>query len=357
MQLFIFSSHTAITVTGTGVLGWWIIPAAWGFSDSSEQFVFCAGLGLGSVFALKRARDGFPAARADLLRRTLKLYRTHLLVFAVFAGLVFWAAMQLRLPGEVALMGWSFAAERPWAALLAAPTLLWQPTHMGVLPVFIGCMLLLLPFMWAVERVGWLALIPSALLWAAVWLVDLALPALGGTVMPFNPLGWQFLYLLGAWFGRRALLEGQAIGRHRGLIVLSVLIVVAGLLLRLSWYGFIPDLGIPENGTLVGKVEPAPGRIAHALALAYLAAVLLPRQPGWLGNAAGRALVAVGRNSLSVFVLGLFLAWGATVVMRRVPEPTLWLDASLIAAGCALLIGHALLLERPRAAPAVAPGG
>jgi hypothetical protein len=348
MQLFIFASHTAITVSGTGVVGGWIVHAAWGFSDSSEQFIFCSGLGLGSVFAFKAARDGFGPARADLLRRTLKLYRTHLIAFVIFGALVFWAEYGLKLPGEVARMGWQFAREAPVLALLAAPTMLWQPTHMGILPVFICCMLLLIPFMWAVERIGAWALLGCLALWLAVWELGLVPPALGGTWIGFNPFSWQLLYLVGAWFGRRALLHGQAVPRHRALIALAVLVVLAGLVLRLSWYGWIPNLGIPESGWFVAKEELAPGRIAHALALAYLAAVLIPRSPAWLENGLGRALMAAGRHSLQVFVLGLFLAWGATIAIRRLPMLMPWLDVLLLVAGCALLLGYALLLERPR---------
>src|SRR3712207_5979103 len=67
MQISIFVSHVA------GTRFAWGIHASWGLSDSSEQFVLLSGLTLGSVFVLKMARDGFPRARADLLRRTMRL--------------------------------------------------------------------------------------------------------------------------------------------------------------------------------------------------------------------------------------------------------------------------------------------
>ena len=67
MQLSIFVSHAAGTAFA------WGIHAAWGVSDSSEQFLFLSGFGLGSVFALKAARDGRGAALRDLLGRTRRL--------------------------------------------------------------------------------------------------------------------------------------------------------------------------------------------------------------------------------------------------------------------------------------------
>jgi len=48
LQLVIFAAHAY-----GSFIGGWMIHAAWGFSDSSEQFVFLSGFTLGSVFALK----------------------------------------------------------------------------------------------------------------------------------------------------------------------------------------------------------------------------------------------------------------------------------------------------------------
>ena len=69
LQLTIFASHAA----GTWI-GYWLIHGAWGLSDSSEQFVFLSRLMLGSVFALKTARQGWVTASLDMLVRTWRLY-------------------------------------------------------------------------------------------------------------------------------------------------------------------------------------------------------------------------------------------------------------------------------------------
>ena len=79
LQLTIFASHAA----GSWI-GFWLIHGAWGISDSSEQFVFLSGLMLGSVFALKSARQGFGAASLDMAVRAFKLWRTSMAVFVLF---------------------------------------------------------------------------------------------------------------------------------------------------------------------------------------------------------------------------------------------------------------------------------
>ena len=54
LQLQIFASHAQGSFIGA-----WMISAAWGLSDSSEQFVYLSGFVLGSVFTLKAHRGGW----------------------------------------------------------------------------------------------------------------------------------------------------------------------------------------------------------------------------------------------------------------------------------------------------------
>ena len=346
MQVSIFVSH----VVGTWLA--WGIHAAWGVSDSSEQFVFLSGLVLGSVFTLKAARDGAAVARADLMRRTRHLYRTHLLVLATFALLVL--AADRVLPGEVARLGWGWLVEAPWLAVPAAASLHWQPAFMGILPVFIWGMLLLGPFLWLAGRVGAAALLPPVLAWAAVQAGWIATPGFGETGIAFDPLAWQLLFLLGAWLGRRALLTGAAVPRHPALVATAAAVVLVGFWARLVTHGFIAG---PEATSLAlaGKEILPPARLVHALALAYLVAVLVPRRAAWMDSAPAAFLALIGRHSLQVFCVGLPLAWGISHALARWGGGLPLLDLALVGAGVAVLAGVAWSRERrvpARLAPA-----
>jgi hypothetical protein len=338
MQISIFVSHIAGTAFGV------LIHAGWGLSDSSEQFVFLSGFGLGSVFALKAARDGFPAGLADLRDRTWRLYLKHLLVAFVFAVLVF--GVEPLLPGEVARLGWTHLGESPGQALVGLVVMLYQPDFTGILPLFVACMLLLPAAMWLFGRVGVAALLPSALLWAGAQAFGWSVPGLGGTELAFNPFAWQFLFLLGAWSGRAALLAGAA-GRRADprVTAVALAIVLAGIAIRLA-----DHLGLDEaqlsRTLLAGKEHLAWPRLLHALALAWLVAALLPRDAAWLGGVVARHLAAVGRHSLDVFCLGLFLSWGAGALLRLHPEGGLLLDAACVVGGAATLLAFAAWLER-----------
>lgn len=340
MQVSIFVSH----VVGTSLA--WGIHAAWGLSDSSEMFVLLSGLTLGSVFALKSAKLGAAAAQRDLVARALRLHRTHLLVFFIFAAMVLLADMLFHVPIAVERFGWQYLVEQPFRAVLAAFTGLYQPDFMGTLPVFVLGMLLLGPFLMLVRRIGAWALLPSFLAYAAANLGWVATPGLGGTLVAFDPLAWQFLYLLGGLLGWRAL-HGIPLPRAGWMTALAALIVAAGFAARLVGHGFLEGPALAVSA-FEHKEVLAPTRLLHALALAYLVAVLVPRHAAWMEGMAGRALAAIGRHSLRVFCVGLFFAWIISRVMEAMPEQAGVLGVVLVLTGIAALWTVAVFSERAR---------
>jgi hypothetical protein len=346
MQVSIFVSH----VVGTWLA--WGIHAAWGLSDSSEIFILLSGMTLGSVFALKAAKSGPATAQQDLLMRALRLYRTHLLVFFMFAAMVLLADIVFHVPIAVERFGWQYLVEHPFSAVGLAFTGLFQPDFMGTLPVFVFGMVLLGPFLLLVQRLGAWALLPSLLLYAAVNLGWISTPGLGGTLIAFDPLAWQFLYLLGGWLGWRAL-HGMALPRSAMLTALAALVVAGGFVARLVQHQFIEG---PDWAAMLfeNKDVLAPPRLLHALALAWLVAILVPRRADWMEGIAGRALATIGRNSLRVFCTGLFLAWIISRAMEAAPGQAQLVGLLLILPGIAALWTVALFSERGRPATVTA---
>jgi len=233
-------------------------------------------------------------------------------------------------------------------AIPAAFTTLYQPNYMDILPVFLWSMAALPAFAWLALRVGAWALLPSVALYLAAWLGGLTPPSLSpDTAIGFNPFAWQLLFILGVFLGRRMLYFGQALPPMRWLTVASVAVLAVGLLLRLDWFGALPfSTGIPESVWIVGKDSLALPRVLHALALAYLVALLVPREAPWMRARLAQWLAAAGRHSLHVFCLGLFLSWWVTAAFRLWPSAAMWLDAPLIAVGCAILLWFGMWRDR-----------
>ncbi|MBR0649412.1 succinyl transferase OpgC [Roseomonas terrae] len=342
MQVSIFVSH----VMGTSLA--WGIHAAWGLSDSSEQFILLSGFALGSVFTLKAARDGVATAQRDLLRRAWELYRTQLRLFFGFAAMVLAVALLLRNTDILQHGGWCLLVDAPWEALPGALLLLYQPEYMGILPGFVVGMLLLGPFLRLVDRIGAWALLPSLAVWAAVQIGWLRTPGIGQDVA-FDPLAWQLLYLIGGLLGRNALL-GIPIPRHAALRFGALAVVVLGFAARIVEHGFVAGPGVAAEA-LQHKEVLAPARLLHALALAYLVALWMPRAGAWSDSLAGRWLARIGRHSLEVFCAGLYAAWLINTLGPRIPAGPGWLDALVVPAGVALLgVQSWLVMRRQRAA-------
>ena len=341
MQLSIFVSHVA------GSLFFFGIHAAWGFSDSSEQFILLSGFGLGSLFTLKQARGGFSLAWLDLRQRIWRLWLTHLLVFFMFAALVLAVTVTGSVADECARLGWAWFTEEPWFAIPAGAIGLYQPQFMGILPLFMVCMLALPGFMWLAERFGGWALVPSFVLWLAVQCGLLRTPGLGDTLVAFDPLAWQFLYMIGAYAGRQSLLRpGRGIPRNPLLVAGALMLVVVGLFVRLVEHGLLPGDMAAAAHLYEGKTFLTPLPLLHALSLAYLFAVLVPRDRRWMHGAVGSALATLGRHSLHVFCLGLFLSWGISTMMMTHPGMDRLFDLVLVPLGVMALVIFARTQDR-----------
>ncbi|WP_270937017.1 OpgC domain-containing protein [Falsiroseomonas oryzae] len=335
LQVWIMASHAFTSFTSL-----WLIHAAWGVSDSSEQFVFLSGYGLGSVFMWKQAQGGFAAASADLARRFVALWRMHMLVFLGFGTMVAIACTWLGAPG------WALATARPLEALLGGALTLYQPPpFMGILPLFLYGMLALPLFSLLLDRCGAGALAVPAAMWTAAQFLPPDVPALGGTTLAFHPLAWVALFLLGVFFGRRVLVEGRSIGHRPALVVGAIGIVVLGVVMRVVHW--TPDI-------LVGKEQLAPLRLLHALSCAYLVVVFLPRG-AWARAALPAALGTIGRNSLHAFSLGLFCSYLTVLVFQHVALPRLVAEPAMLLLSATAMWLFARHVEAMRADRAAAP--
>jgi hypothetical protein len=242
------------------------------------------------------------------------------------------------LPGEAERMGFGPILMHPLAHLPGVLATVDQPAFMGILPLFIWCMILLPGFAALESRWGDLALAVPLAVYAGGW--ALAAPMGWENGIGFNPLTWQLIFLGGAWLGRRALLHGRALPFGAAwapwVTAGAVAVLAIGLWVRLGWGGSIGGPLAPAWDWLTDKKDLAPARLLHALAQAWLVAALVPREAAWMHVSPLRWIAAIGRSSLQVFCVGLFLSWGASVVFRLMPYSAA-LDVLLIAVGCALL--------------------
>lgn len=345
LQLFIFVGHIPMNWAAVA------IHRSWGFSDSSELFVFLSGMTLGSLFALRHFERGWSVAAIELWRRALKLLTRHIWMTILFVAV----AVELGGGALIAEFRMQAILSDPLAALLALPVLAWQPVFMDILPLFILAMATLPLAMLTSRQRPLLGLAPWLALWILVQATGLNLPTWpDARPWTFNPLAWLPLFVLGAWIGRAALFGQALIPRRRWLLAIALTVVAFGVIVRGSWTFF--DFGLPVPALLetvlwpLDKVNLGWTPAVHSLCLIYVVAWLVPRDRGFLVGPVGCVLAACGRVSLDLFCLGLFLS----LLARLTVEFFSGSDLAMVVVnltGLALLIAFGQWRGRRRPSP------
>jgi hypothetical protein len=161
----------------------------------------------------------------------------------------------------------------------------------------------------------------------------------------FNPLAWQFLFFTGVALG-----SGKANWRFLSnpyALIGAVLFVVSAAVVQESsaLHALFP--AIPTLRTLplpIGKSNLDWLRLANFLALAIVTVWLLQIGSAWQRFPLWRYVASCGRNSLSIFCLGVLLsAIGVATWIEGGGSLLVQATFSLVGMGC--LVGFARLLD------------
>ena len=286
-----------------------------GFSDAAEVFVFLAGFASVMAYGKVMQREGYWMACLKILRRTWVLYVVHIFLLAMLMGIVFFANSHVETRDLVQEMGMTHFITHPQQALLDELLLRFKPNLMDPLPLYIvllASLPLVLPLM---LRAPWAVVAVSATVYLLAPWMGWNLRAIEDGVWYFNPVTWQFLFVLGGMAAIRSQRPKPAgitpLARQPVFVAAAVYVLVAGVL-TLSWRwphlhdavmpAVISDLIYP-----ISKTDLSPVRLLHFLALAYVTAKLLPGA-SWTQNAVAAQVCRMGRYSLEIFCLGVVLA-------------------------------------------------
>jgi hypothetical protein len=234
----------------------------------------------------------------------------------------------------------------------------YRPVNTDVLPIFVLLHLLFAPLLWLLLRVPNLTLGASLALYVLVHVFGWTVPAWPNSHWAFNPMAWQLLVVLGAWW----MIEGNRVQpwvRSRAALVLAVLYLLFSLIIALSWRIKPLEALIPQ--TLAHLLYPldksnlAPLRVLHFLAIAVLAAWLVPRNWRALKTPVMRGAIRCGQNSLPIYCLGVLLAFGSHTALLDISNG-LAMQIALSVGGIMAMIVSATLLNlisiKPRQQPA-----
>lgn len=283
-------------------IGSWLTLRNYGFCDAAEIFMFISGVTCALAYDRARQRDGWSGMIGRSLRRGWDIYAAFLLL-ALACAVVVYLTGNDRLADD---SNTRVLFEHPGAALAHAAALQYRPVNTDVLPVFVVCHVLFAPLLWLLLRAPNVTLGLSVLLYGLVHVFRWSVPAWPDGVWYFNPLAWQLLIVLGAWY----VIAGHKIRgwvTSRPALVLAVLYLAFWLVLALGRdikpLAPLTDLLFPLD-----KSNLSPLRLLHFLALAIVALRLVPQDWRGLSMPVLRCARYCGENSLPIFCLGVLLA-------------------------------------------------
>jgi hypothetical protein len=332
----------------------WLTPRNYGFSDAAEVFMFVSGVTCALAYGKARRYEGWTGVIGRTLRRSWDIYVAFLLLTLASAILIH-------------LVGGGSSADanntrilldQPGATLARAAILQYRPVNTDVLPIFVLLHLLFAPLLWMLLRVPNLTLGISLALYVLVHVFGWTVPAWPNSHWAFNPIAWQLLVVLGAWWT----IEGKRVQpwvRSRAALVLAVLYLFFSLVIALSWRikpleALIPQM-LAHLLYPLDKSNLAPLRLLHFLAIAVLAAWLVPRNWRVLKTPVMRGAILCGQNSLPIYCLGVLLAFVSHMALLDISNGLVMQIALSVGGIMAMIVGATLLnliSIKPRQQPA-----
>jgi hypothetical protein len=320
-------------------IGSWLTLRNYGFSDAAEMFMFVSGVTCALAYGAAWGREGWTGVIRRTLRRSWDIYAAFLLLTLACVILV-------HLTGRLAdESNTRILLDHPGTTIARAAVLQYRPVNTDVLPAFVLLHLLFAPLLWLLLRAPNATLAGSLALYVSVHAFGWSVPAWPDGHWAFNPLAWQLLVVLGAWW----IVEGETVRpwvTSRTTLVLAVLYLLFSLVVALSSH-IAPLEGPPALVKLLYSSDKStldPLRLLHFLALAVVAAWLVPRNWRGLTTPLMRAAIRCGQNSLPIYCLGVLLTFAGHVALLEISDG-LAMQIALSLAGITTMITTAILLS------------
>jgi len=324
-------------------IGSWLTLRNYGFSDAAEIFMFVSGVTCALAYGKALRFEGWTGVIGRTLRRSWDIYAAFLLVTLA-------CAIWVHLAGGGRLADESntrILLDDPGATLARAAILQYRPVNTDVLPIFILLHLLFVPLLWLLLRAPNVTLGASLALYALVHVFGWSVPAWPNGHWAFNPLAWQLIVVLGAWW----MIEGERVRpwvTSRTALGLAVLYLIFSLVIALSWRINPLEALIPQALSnlrySLDKSNLDPLRLLHFLAIAVLATWFVPRTWRGLTTPVMRGAIRCGQNSLPIYCIGVLLTFASHAALLDISDG-LMMQIALSLAGIAAMIATATLLN------------
>ena len=335
---FIFLDHIPDNVLA------WLTLRNYGFSDTTEVFVFVSGYTCMLAYGGALRGQGWPTTVTRAQRRGWEIYVAFLLLLIAYLAVIWAVGGGSRYLDETDT---AIFFQNPGAAIIHAALMQYTPVNTDILPTFVLLHLGFPGVLWLLTRNAAVALAASLLLYLLVQAFGWNLPAWPQGEWFFNPLAWQALFVFGAWYVYEGADRLRTIVQSRTALLLAMLYLAFSLAVALSWQfkaleWFMPD-ALSKLIYPIDKSNLSPLRLLHFLALAIVVVRLTSRQWRGLMKLWMRAMIRCGENSLAMYCFGVLLSFMGHVVLVEF-SGTITMQIAVSIAGIALMIAAATLM-------------
>jgi hypothetical protein len=341
---FIFVDHIQ-----ENVLSYFTLHAV-AFCDAAEVFIFISGYTAALVYGKSLRRTGALYAAAQIYRRVWQLYVAHIFIFVIFVAEVSYTLIAVQSPMYMEELGVGDFLNQPHLAIIRALLLDFQPPLLDILPLYIVLLATFPVVLLGLEINAFAPVAVSAVLYVFTLQRGWALHTYpDNQAWFFNPLAWQFLFVIGATFGHASVRGRTSALLPRWLTGLSAIVAGAIMVICLTWlvhwiHDPFPPLFVRLWYFTLDKTNLAPLRLLSFLALAGATLHFVRPDSRFLGAALSRAVIMCGENSLYVFCLGIVLSVLGHFVLSDIDAGfTMQIAVNMV--GLAMMVGTAALLQ------------
>jgi hypothetical protein len=334
---FVFIDHVPNNIVS------WLTLRNYGFSDTTEVFVFISGYTCMVAYGDVLRVQGWLAMILHAVRRSWQIYTAFILLLIAYLVLV----QNLGNARYLDETNTAVFFDYPGAAIFHASLMQYKPVNTDILPLFVLLHLSFPALLRLFARGTWIALATSVPLYISVQIFGINLPGWPRGEWYFNPLAWQILFVFGMWCANTDSAKLQALVRSRGALAFAILYLAFSLAVTLSWQVKALEAFLPETlSKLIYPIDKSnldPLRLVHFLALALVVVRLMPHNWRGLSSLLATTTIRCGDNSLTIFCLSVLLSLLGHVVLEEISGAVLTqIVVSIV--GIAFMIAAATLL-------------
>ena len=297
----------------------WITIRNFGFSGAADAFVFVIGYTASITYAGIMLERGTLVGATRVFKRAWQLYAAYIVLFAIYIVTIGDVASRYAAPDIFYQFNIPGLVDQPIRIIGHGLLLQSRALNLDVLQLAVLLMACFPAVLWLILRTPSFTLAGSVALYVAARHFEWNLASYPDGVWYFNPFCWQLLFVFGAWCALEGTRKSWSFLKSPVLLYLGAAYLIFAFVMTVA--GRWPEFGSMFPGWLFDAFNPndkenlAPYRVLHLVVIAFFVTRFLSKDWRGLQWPIFQPLIICGRQSLSVFCVGVFLSFAGRLAL------------------------------------------